>query len=412
MPYQTQLDFLRSVLEKCRLQLLLVEPDASVDFRVDLELRRILGLDLYYPEDFYQWFHQAKQNIIYRLTDRFHCSYQFFLLPKQGKTVTAVLGPYLTRELSHEQLLEGVEPYNIAPAQFRFLERYFSEVPVLTGDNPLFMVLSTFADTVWGKDAYAVEEIEVQAEPKPTAFFAWEDPPAPEETAWNIHAVEQRYAHENELIRAVAAGQIHKAEMLLSGFNDLAFERRVSDPVRNLKNYGIIMNTLLRKAAEIGGVHPLYLDRASSQFARRIELITATQESSALMAEMFRSYCGLVREHAVRDYPPAVQKCLLHIQMNLSDDLSLSALAKRQGINPSYLSDLFRREVGQTVTEYVTDKRIEHAKYLLRITKLQVQTVAQHCGIPDVNYFSKIFKRSTGRTPKQYRKEREATRTQ
>ncbi|MBQ6989418.1 MAG: helix-turn-helix transcriptional regulator, partial [Clostridia bacterium] len=73
--------------------------------------------------------------------------------------------------------------------------------------------------------------------------------------------------------------------------------------------------------------------------------------------------------------------------------------------NASYLSDLFHRETGKTITEYVTELRMNHAAALLQKTTLQIQTVAQHCGISDVNYFSKLFKKQYLVTPRQYRAE-------
>lgn len=74
-----------------------------------------------------------------------------------------------------------------------------------------------------------------------------------------------------------------------------------------------------------------------------------------------------------------------------------------QNLSPSYLSALFSQETGQTLTEYVNEKRVKLAMRLLATTKLQIQTIAQHCGILDVHYFSKVFKKKLGITPKQYR---------
>ena len=56
------------------------------------------------------------------------------------------------------------------------------------------------------------------------------------------------------------------------------------------------------------------------------------------------------------------------------------------------------------VAEYVNTKRIEKAKHLLRSTNIQVQNIAQNCGILDVNYFTKIFKKYTDKTPNEFRK--------
>ena len=100
-----------------------------------------------------------------------------------------------------------------------------------------------------------------------------------------------------------------------------------------------------------------------------------------------------------------VEKAVLFIEADLSQDLSLRAIAENLSISAGYLSTLFRQETGKTITDFVNEKRIEHAAVLLRSASLQVQTVAQYCGIPDVNYFSKIFKRYHGVTPREYRKE-------
>jgi YesN/AraC family two-component response regulator len=182
-----------------------------------------------------------------------------------------------------------------------------------------------------------------------------------------------------------------------------SFEQRLSDSVRNMKNYCIIMNTLLRKAAENGGVHPVYLDSVSSGFAKKIESINAVSEMPTLMNEMIRSYCRLVSKHSIRKYSLPVQKAITYIDSDLTMDLSLSSLAAMQNVSAGYLSALFKQETGQTITEHVNQKRIKYAMRLLKTTKLQVQTIAQHCGIVDVHYFSKLFKKYVGKTPKEYR---------
>lgn len=215
--------------------------------------------------------------------------------------------------------------------------------------------------------------------------------------------MESRYAYENEIMKAVSQGQTHKAELMLSRFSNISFETRLADPVRNLKNYCIIMNTLLRKAAENGGVYPIYLDSTSSDFARKIELLNSAYAVQGLMLEMFRSYCRLVNKHSMKNYSAPVQKAIIYIDSDLTADLSLSAIADNLNISPGYLSALFKKETGQTLTEHVNRKRIKNAMLLLETTKLQIQTIAQYCGIIDMQFFSKMFKKYTGTTPKRYR---------
>ena len=141
-----------------------------------------------------------------------------------------------------------------------------------------------------------------------------------------------------------------------------------------------------------------------SDFATKIEQIASLKNVSSLMREMFCSYCRLVCKHSTQNLLPVVQKTMLLIDSDLSAELSLHVLAKHQKISPGYLSTVFKKETGKTVSEYIREKRIKHAMYLLNTTNLQIQTVALHCGIMDVQYFSKIFKKQTGKTPKEYRR--------
>ena len=91
------------------------------------------------------------------------------------------------------------------------------------------------------------------------------------------------------------------------------------------------------------------------------------------------------------------------IEADPSVEMNLHILARELRVSKGYLSDRFKKETGKTVTQYIWDKRLSYAAHLLKDTTLQVQTVAQHCGIMDVQYFSKIFKKQVGKTPKEYR---------
>ena len=72
----------------------------------------------------------------------------------------------------------------------------------------------------------------------------------------------------------------------------------------------------------------------------------------------------------------------------------------------------YRAETGKTVTDYILGERMQLAMHLLSTTKLQIQTVALHCGVVDVQYFSKTFKKATGLSPQAYRKERNESEVQ
>lgn len=222
-----------------------------------------------------------------------------------------------------------------------------------------------------------------------------------------IKKIEMRYSLENDLIRAVSQGSYKKLSKIISAEDfSRGIEKRVDDPVRNLKNYMIILNTILRKGVEVGNVHPYYIHGMSSEFAKRIENSKTEKDIEKLWNDMIYSYCKLVKTHAAKGYSPLVQNVVMLIDADLSGELTLSAMAERFNVNASYLSSLFKKDTGHTLTEYVNNKRVDRAKFLLETTSQQVQTISHACGILDVNYFTKIFKKHTGETPKHYRESR------
>lgn len=406
MYYSAELEYLCKVLRKMHIQIMRLDSGNLQLEQIDFGLRKFLGRDEMYDQVFRDIFANAKENTIYKLTDELMCKYIFLLLPDNQGTVPLVAGPYMSFEMTHEQLLEEAERLGVPAWHVPRMQECYYNVPILSDETTLLVLMGSFGEVLWGSGkAFEIIDVNREMHDVVVPIASLSDDVTPESTMMRMKMMETRYDYENELMQIVSQGLSHRAEIMLSNFSKTAFDQRTADPIRNIRNYSIICNTLLRKAAEQGGVHPIYLDELSSNLAKRIENITGIESGQALMTEMVHAYCRLVRKHATRQYSPVVQKTVTYIDTDLSGDLSLSVLAAAQNMNASYLSAIFRKETGKTVTEYVGEKRMEAAAQLLRSTRLQIQTVAQHCGMSDVNYFSKLFKKYHGMTPKQYREE-------
>ncbi len=403
MYYEAQLQLLRNTFRKCRIQTVLA--DLSLPFRAYPELNPYSHLPEYMQSghSLQDFIPNLQPETIYRLSDHFGFRYICLMLPELTNELCLIVGPFLSSIPTKQQIMEWSEDRNITPQQQRHLERLYTDVPLLSENSHLFVLLDAFAEHLWGHDNYSSEDISFHI---PDSFAQTKASSDEKDALQDMRIMELRYDYENQLMDAVSKGQTHKADALLGGITSFPLEQRVADPVKNTKNYCIIMNTLLRKAAERGGVHPLYLDNASSAFALQIEQLLTVDAATTLMTQMYRTYCKLVRQHTMRHYSPTIQKALICIDADLSGPISLHSLADTLNISSSYLSTLFKKETGQTLTDYINTKRMDFAKHLLKTTRLQIQTVAQHCGIMDVQYFSKVFKRSTGLSPKQYRDSR------
>ena len=403
MFYDKELDFLCEALKKYRVGASVISPENPISTVVDKGLQEVLNDPLDAGQSVRQYVGIIEANTLHKMTDEFKLCYAYFLLPGASDTEKLLfIGPFLSSKLSSSELLELGEHIGISPKAHRYFEEYYSSIQVVSDGDFLFAMLGAFCEHLWNS-TFSVLEFNRHAKPAEAPLNDAVRSENVDDVLVSMKTMEKRYEFENEMIKAVSLGQVQKEMFFASAFSNNTFEKRSSDPVRNAKNYSIIMNTLLRKAAENGGVHPIYIDKLSSSFALEIERISSHTDTAALMRDMFRSYCRLVRRHSGQMYSPVVQKAILIIDSDLSADLSLGVLAKQQGISSGYLSTVFKKETGKTVSEYIREKRIKHAAHLLATTHLQVQTVALHCGIMDVQYFSKMFKKQLGQTPKEYR---------
>lgn len=94
-----------------------------------------------------------------------------------------------------------------------------------------------------------------------------------------------------------------------------------------------------------------------------------------------------------------------YLQEHLAEDMSLSLLSDVFHLNPQYISQLFKNVIGVNFLAYLTSIRIEKAKKLLLSTSLSVAEVAEQSGYGDYRVFTKVFKKSEGVTPSQYRRD-------
>ncbi len=90
----------------------------------------------------------------------------------------------------------------------------------------------------------------------------------------------------------------------------------------------------------------------------------------------------------------------------MSEDISLNTVAAEVGMSASYFSTIFSREMNQTFVEYLTEIRMNKAKELLTCSSLKTAEIAFETGYRDPHYFSSLFKKTQGCTPKEYRASR------
>ncbi len=407
MQQQSTWQFIEKLLANYRLKLRYLSADASdIAFGPTSEvgLQDVLHYE-YAPDALLTALNEhCLPNTFYQVRNVLLCNYILFRLPDTEIPTFASIGPYALASIPQNEILALAEQFHVPPHNLTQLTHYYQELPLLPEENFFLTMLYTIGEYLWGDaDAFSLSDEFSFPGITSASIVPQTEALEVEDASLSIRIMEERYEAEQRLMKAVGSGQPHKAELLLTALTSRRYESRADNPLRDLKNYGIILNTLLRKTAENAAVHPINIDALSSQYAKKIELLTSPAACGTLFREMVRKYCLLVKNHSLKGYSLLVRKVITAINYDLTADLTLSTQAEKLGVNPSYLSTLFKKETGTTLTDYVNRKRIDHALLLLNTTDMQIQMIASYCGIPDVNYFTKTFKKYVDKTPKEYR---------
>ena len=408
MKYKQELSFLIKALSYYRLNTHIINDFDSHFTKIDKGFREFLGLKDLYQKTSDIMKSKLKPNTIFLISDDFYSNYILLQLPNTSATTYLLIGPYTDQTFSKQEFLLVIDKYEIPSSLCDILFEYYSNLPFLTDTYGIRVLLNTFGEIIWkGENNFTYESFQHSfahsylgtiPEQILTSVSTTQD------ISYRMKLLEERYEIETKLINYVSLGNYDKSLATLSGMNNFTMENRSTIRMRDYKNYAIILNTLLRKAAEQGSVHPIHIDNLSSFFARKIEDIHTLEQGTLLFKEMLRKYCLLVKKYSTKEYSFFIQKVISRIEADFTADQSLKTHADLLGISPSYLSSLFKKETGITLTEYVNQRRIEYSIFLLNTTNMQIQTVALNCGIPDINYFTRLFKKQIGKTPSEYKR--------
>lgn len=352
--------------------------------------------------------HRLKPDSLYHLQDSFQTHYAIMKLPDEETERWLSLGPMLITPPTGEQILALLDELKLPKSLYHSLSGYYEKLPVLKEAEVFDAVAYAVADAVFsGRENYTVKLIHNSAEPDALQqLIAQSDPVQEESREQKFAHVQKRYELENALLSAVRIGDTKASLAAHSRFLRYCGKlSRMPDRLRDVKDLSITLNTLLRKSAEDAGVHPYYIDSFSNANVVRLEQCGNEIQLASVGRDLVTGYCELIRQYALSHYSKPVQEAVFLIQSDLTADLSLTAIAEKLNLNHSYLSTLFCRETGKPLSAYVLEKRIRRARRLLVTTPLSIQEIAWEIGIPDANYFTRLFKRETGVTPRKYRED-------
>ncbi|MED3561182.1 helix-turn-helix domain-containing protein [Bacillus xiapuensis] len=184
-------------------------------------------------------------------------------------------------------------------------------------------------------------------------------------------------------------------------FNTVFTQQNVDPEVLKLQILDLL--TTLARSAINGGAKPKDIISIHLQYARDLLMV----ENTTQMKQWFSEAMKQLLERVLDDYNEAtlksVQKAITFIDQHFVENISLEQVASHVQLSPNYFSNLFKRTTGTSFIEYMTQLRVEKAKAMLVNLNQTVYQVANAVGYHDARYFSRVFKSVCGKTPSKYR---------
>ncbi|MNI17215.1 HTH-type transcriptional regulator YesS [compost metagenome] len=181
-------------------------------------------------------------------------------------------------------------------------------------------------------------------------------------------------------------------------------QKRESWPPELIREqWGQVLNVLAARLNQLGGdiyAVPPYEEYYPLHIIRNGDTL---EDLYRWFAGWLPQYVQYAKQLQSPKWRSEIQKIIEMIEKQYPLQIRVSELAKAVGFQESYLSVLFKKEVGKTVIDYITYIRLKKARELLHNPEYKIYEISDRVGYPDSNHFSKLFKRSEGVLPTEYR---------
>ncbi|WP_068780447.1 helix-turn-helix domain-containing protein [Paenibacillus sp. GM2] len=330
---------------------------------------------------------------------------QFIILPiyrdgrRQGG---AIIGPMIQERPDSDVLAKLINDYGVSFQEKARWNRYWRSLPVVNRFRLLHICV--LAHWVINHEALDVKDIFESS-------LQYDLPNWPKDYVEKELADRREFSlshmgvdKEKSLLDLIRRGERSELLQLLAEttYEEAGVLAKRSQ-LRNLKNLAIGAITLSVRAAIEGGV---FEERAYTLGDLRIQQIEELNEAKAVEAAMIQTMldlADLAGQSRKVSFSKPIRNCREYIYNHLFESFSTQQLSEITGLNADYLSQLFKRETGMTLTNYIQKERIGEAKKLLDSTGETISAIGSRLSFYDQAHFLKVFKKHVGMTPKQYR---------
>lgn len=222
---------------------------------------------------------------------------------------------------------------------------------------------------------------------------------------------------ENNIVRAPYNPELEFYSVIKSGdekrIRELCRQKLISksglgrlskNELQNIKYHFVITTALVARYCIEGGMDVSQAYGLSDFYIQKADSADTPKEVSDLHAIMCMDYTRRMKNLRKKKVCSLhIANCLDYIYDNLHTRITVNALAAQEGLSTSYISRLFKKETGMSVSEYIQAKKIETAQNMLIYSNYTPSQIASILAFPNQSYFSEVFRKRTGLTPTRYR---------
>lgn len=220
----------------------------------------------------------------------------------------------------------------------------------------------------------------------------------------NTDGIEKFFELEKKLYHDIYSFQKESAKGVLKELIDIIIARQDKNMMKEIKNYYIQLVA--------GMTRKLYENQvpANKVFACNIACLEVieTKMNDAQFVQCADELVEFFLTIVIERKPPSfghqtVNKVILYINAEIESNLNVELIAKYFNISTSHLSRIFREHTGVTLVEYLNIRKVEECQYFLRQTNKGISEISNSFHFCNQSYFTRIFKKYTSVTPKQFR---------
>lgn len=338
----------------------------------------------------------VKTETFYEITDYLNTNLFFFEFDGNH----FLLGPYVKSTFSQKEMQELLASHKLPASILLSLKLYYSHFPQLSYNMISGTVLAAMRTFIPTTPDYSYRRL--------TGFHeTLKKEELVIESNKTYMQIIQQYEMENYFLRKITEGDVNGVRL---SFENIANNFYASTDTSTLSLYSTnntgfaVIRTLARKAAEQGGCPVVVIDEITQESIQQFSKARSASEIDAVQKKMLIRLTKAVADAKKQEkYSPVIRNILSYISIQYTQNITLSLLAEKNHISEAHLSRLFKKEVGQNLSEYLCTLRTQKAAELLKSVNLSISEISNYVGYSDNNYFVKVFKKRYGMTPSAYR---------